>query len=144
MSLQCCEFEKGTYQYGIDGAKKYESKMQETCNSVGIHKFKVPLSSSIGSGSSQLPIESKLNDVVEHDDAWLQAQNMRRKKYHEQWGKRCVPLTWSPMLANRAKQWANQLATICDDITFPTLGKAKLTVADHKPNIPYGERIIAN
>ena len=140
-SLQCCQFGKGTYRYGIDGTTMYESKMQKTFSSIGVHTFKVPSSSS----SQSLPLDSRSDDGgVERDDAWLEAHNVRRKKYHVQWGKSYVPLKWSPMLANQAKQWANKLATKCDGVPISQISKVKLTVADHEPNIPYGENMAAN
>jgi len=116
--------------------------MQKTFTSVGVHVFKVRSRS-----SSQSSLASGRNDDggAERDDAWLVAHNVRRKKYHVQWGKSYVPLKWSPMLANQAKQWANQLATKCDGVSLSDIStKAKLTVADHEPGIPYGENMASN
>jgi hypothetical protein len=88
--------------------------------------------------SSQSEFEGRvIDDGVERDDAWLQAHNVRRKKYHEQWGKSYVPLKWSPMLANQARQWAEQLVTKCN-------ANLEITEANHEPNIPYGENMAAN
>ena len=101
-------------------------------------------SNSGGSGSNQSAIGKEDDFGVERDDAWLEAHNVRRKKYHVQWGKSYVPLKWSPMLANQAKQWANKLATKCDGVPISQISKVKLTVADHEPNIPYGENMAAN
>jgi hypothetical protein len=136
--------------------------MQKTFSNVGVHTFKVPSRSSSqsnsgnsggsggnggsnNSGSTQFPVQGKDDDSgVERDDAWLQAHNVRRKKYHEQWGKSYVPLKWSPMLAKQARQWAEHLATKCDGITKSTISQVKLTKADHEPNIVYGENMAAN
>jgi hypothetical protein len=58
---------------------------------------------------------------------------VRRKKYHEQWGKSYVPLKWSPMLANEARQWANQLLNDCD-----------IPGVKHEPGISEGENMAKN
>jgi hypothetical protein len=141
LSFQCCQFGKGTYQYGIDGTKMYGSNMQKTFNAEAVHTFEVPARASSGSGSSV----GRLDDYGEaRDDAWLQAHNVRRKKYHEQWGRSYVPLDWSPMLAKQARQWAEHLATKCEGVTLETLNKVKVTKADHEPLIVYGENMAAN
>ena len=116
----------------------YGSNMQKTFNSEAVHTFEVPALE-----SSQL--DGRLDDYgVERRNAWLQAHNVRRKKYHEQWGKSYVPLKWSPTLANQAQQWAEHLANKCDGVTLDTIYEVKVTVADHEPNIPYGENMAAN
>ena len=120
----------------------YGSNMQKTYTSVGVHTFRVSAGSagqsssnaggsgsSGGNGSSVSSGSSGNNggtvsgkndsDGLERDDAWLEAHNVRRKKYHVQWGKSYVPLTWSPMLATEARQWANQHLDRCGTSTIP-------------------------
>ena len=129
------------------------SKQEKTFTTVGVHTFKVPKrssnsnsggsgssgssggSGSNGSSSNSGAIASSKNDDggVERDDAWLLAHNVRRKKYHEQWGKTYVPLKWSPMLANQARQWANKLLDLCDEVHVP-----------HEPGIREGENMAKN
>ena len=132
----------------------YGSNMQRTFTTVGVHVFMVPKGSSQsssnsgGSGGSggnvssassgnsgTVATASSKNDPVglDRDDAWLQAHNVRRKKYHEQWGKSYVPLKWSPMLANAASQWANQLLNDCD-----------IPGVKHEPGISEGENMAKN
>jgi hypothetical protein len=123
--------------------------MQQTFTTVGVHVFKVPVGSvsqssssgSVSSGSSGNSGNSGIGatasgknlDGLERDVAWLQAHNVRRKKYHEQWGKSYVPLKWSPMLANDARQWANQLLNDCD-----------IVGVKHEPGIREGENMAKN
>jgi hypothetical protein len=136
--------------------------MQQTFTTVGVHVFRVPAGSSGqsssnagglggsggsggsgGNGSSGSSGSSGNNggtvsgkndsDGLERDEAWLQAHNVRRKKYHEQWGKSYVPLKWSPMLANEARQWANHLLNDCD-----------IPGVTHEPGISEGENMAKN
>jgi len=133
--------------------------MQQTFTTVGVHVFRVPAESSSsssgglggsggsggsgGNGSSGSSGSSGNNggtisgknddDGLERDEAWLEAHNVRRKKYHEQWGKSYVPLKWSPMLANEARQWANQLLNDCD-----------IPGVKHEPGISEGENMAKN
>ncbi len=129
----------------------YGSNMQKTFSNVGVHTFKVPSRSSSqsnsgnsggssgnggsnNSGSTQSPVQGRDDDSgVERDDAWLEAHNVRRKKYHMQWGKSYAPLTWSPMLATEARQWANQLLDRCGTSTVP-----------HESGISEGENMAKN
>ena len=67
------------------------------------------------------------------DVEWLTAHNVRRQKYHIEYGKRYVPLKWSPQLAAQAKQWANQLLGDCDIIEIK-----------HQPGIDEGENLQKN
>ncbi|KAL3804220.1 hypothetical protein ACHAW5_011140, partial [Stephanodiscus triporus] len=149
----CCQNGKGTYRYGIDDNVKFRSNQEKTFTTVGVHTFKVPKrssnsnsggsgssgssggSGSNGSSSNSGAIASSKNDDggVERDDAWLLAHNVRRKKYHEQWGKTYVPLKWSPMLANQARQWANKLLDHCDAVHVP-----------HESGISEGENMAKN
>jgi hypothetical protein len=126
----------------------YGSNMQKTFNSIGVHTFKVPSRSSSqsnsgGSGSNQSASSKNDDGGIERDNAWLEAHNVRRKKYHLQWGKSYVPLKWSPMLASQAKQWANHLVTKCD-VPLSQISNVEPPVADHDPNTPYGENMAAN
>jgi hypothetical protein len=124
--------------------------MQKTYTSVGVHTFKVPAGSSSqsssnaggsggsggnGSSGNTGTVATSKNDSegLDRDDAWLQAHNVRRKKYHVQWGKSYVPLTWSPMLATQARQWANQLLENCGTATIP-----------HGPGVSEGENMAKN
>ena len=129
--------------------------MQKTYTSVGVHTFRVSAGSagqsssnaggsgssggngsSVSSGSSGNnggTVSGKNDSGLERDDAWLQAHNVRRKKYHEQWGKTYVPLKWSPMLANEARQWANHLLNDCD-----------IPGVTHEPGISEGENMAKN
>jgi hypothetical protein len=92
-------------------------------------------SNSGGSGSNQSAIGKEDDFGVERDDAWLEAHNVRRKKYHVQWGKSYVPLKWSPMLANEARQWANQLLDGCG---------SPFSTANHEPGVSEGENMARN
>jgi len=53
------------------------------------------------------------NGLTLRDQHWLDGHNTRRKKYHEQYGKTYVPLKWSPALKNMAKEYADELASVC-------------------------------
>ena len=86
--------------------------------------------SSGDSGTGATASSKNDSDGLDCNEAWLQAHNMHREKYHEQWGKICVPLKWSPMLANNARQWANQLLNDCD-----------IPVVLHKPGISKGKNM---
>ena len=44
---------------------------------------------------------------------WLEGQNSRRKKYHEAYGKKYVPLQWSEALRDMAQEYADELASVC-------------------------------
>ena len=131
----------------------YGSNLQKTFSNVGVHTFKVPSRSSSqsnsgnsggssgnggsnNSGSTQSPVQGRDDDSgVERDDAWLEAHNVRRKKYHAQYGKSYVPLKWSPMLANQARQWANQLLNGCG---------SPFSTANHEPGVSEGENMAIN
>ena len=45
-------------------------------------------------------------------NAWVQAHNVRRQKYHAMYGKSYVPVKWSASLANSAQAYANKLIRI--------------------------------
>jgi hypothetical protein len=92
-------------------------------------------SNSGGSGSNQSASSKNDDGGLERDDAWLEAHNVRRKKYHLQWGKSYAPLTWSPMLANQARQWANQLLEGCG---------SPFSTANHEPGVSEGENMARN
>jgi hypothetical protein len=127
--------------------------MQKTYTSVGVHTFKVSAGSASqsssnaggsggsggnansGSSGNNGGTASSKNDSegLERDDAWLVAHNVRRKKYHVQWGKSYVPLTWSPMLAIEARQYANKLLDRCGTSAIP-----------HESGISEGENMAKN
>ena len=140
----------------------FRSNQQKTFTTVGVHTFKVPKRSSssnsggsgsssgsggssssggaggngsFGSSSNSGAIASSKNDDggVERDDAWLLAHNVRREKYHERWGKSYVPLKWSPMLANQAREWANKLLDNCGSSTY-----------HHESGVSEGENMARN
>ena len=51
--------------------------------------------------------------MTERDRQYLEAHNIRRKEWHEQYNKTFVPLVYSPMLAADAKAWAEELLWSC-------------------------------
>jgi hypothetical protein len=50
---------------------------------------------------------------LQSSNAWVNAHNVRRQRYHTSNGKSYVPLKWSPSLANSASAWANNLLGSC-------------------------------
>lgn len=62
--------------------------------------------------------------------AWLNAHNVRRRKYNG--GKGYVPLRWSNALANDARRYAQQLANNCN------------SALKHARGIPHGENLAKN
>ena len=53
---------------------------------------------------------SNTNEGSTVNNAWLQAHNSRRQKYHHNYGKSYVPLKWSNSLASSAQNYAQELA----------------------------------
>lgn len=67
------------------------------------------------------------------DEEWLVAHNTRRKKYHQQYGKKYVPLKWSEGLKQSSAQYAEELLSSCPSPTII-----------HDPNNAYGENLAKN
>ena len=47
------------------------------------------------------------------EEQWLDGHNSRRKKYHEAYGEKYVPLAWSEALRDMAQEYADELASVC-------------------------------
>jgi len=77
-------------------------------------------------------INLKERVVNERDQEWLDSHNIRRKEWHEKFGKSYVPLKWSDGLAKEAMIWAEKLLDSC--------GKGMY----HDPDLVYGENVAGN
>mmetsp|Transcript_16257 Transcript_16257/g.23037 ORF Transcript_16257/g.23037 Transcript_16257/m.23037 type:complete len:675 (+) Transcript_16257:62-2086(+) len=71
--------------------------------------------------------------MTERDHQYLEAHNIRRKEWHEQYNKTFVPLVYSPMLAADAKAWAEELLWSCGVIGI-----------EHEATNAFGENLAKN
>ena len=126
---------KGKYEFII--RDEYGDGM---CCSSGKGYFKVYLDDDeiIRGGNFQL--EKRYTILVQFDPVmserdleYLEAHNVRRKKYHEKYGASYVPLKWSPGLASQAEIWANELLATCGENGI-----------DHEHNVVEGENLAKN
>ena len=118
LPFKCCGFGEGSYRFGIDGENIFNSKNMQTFTGTGVHTFRVetrPTTQSLSNSVSWfIPNDSGFEaDMSSRDNEWLTAHNIRRKRYHEEFGKTFVPLKWSPKLADEAKIWAIELLDGC-------------------------------
>ncbi len=93
----------------------------QSFSSVGVHTFWVetrPTSQSLSDSVSWfIPRDDSSGfeaNMSARDHEWLTAHNIRRKRYHEEFGKTYVPLKWSPTLAEEAKAYAVAILGDCD------------------------------
>ncbi|KAL7535736.1 hypothetical protein ACHAXR_006700 [Thalassiosira sp. AJA248-18] len=60
-------------------------------------------------------------EMNDHEKAWLDGHNIRRKAFHEQHGTEYRPLLWSPELARDASNWVDAILPTCKFIREPNL-----------------------
>ncbi|KAL7534072.1 hypothetical protein ACHAWF_004711 [Thalassiosira exigua] len=72
-------------------------------------------------------------DMTERDFLYLEAHNTRRKEWHEEYNLTYVPLTYSPLLAEDARLWAEELLHTCSVIGI-----------EHEAMNPFGENLAKN
>ena len=77
----------GTWWKAVQGGERMSSKEDKYDVHVGPRQ--------------RLRIESRM---TERDRQYLEAHNVRRKRYHEGWGKEYVPMKWSEELKKRSKE----------------------------------------
>lgn len=137
---QCCKYGNGSYRYGIDGENIYNSRGTRSFTSVGVHTFWVesrPKSQSLSDSVSWfVPRDDSSGfeaNMSDRDNEWLTAHNIRRKRYHEEFGKSYVPLKWSPTLAEEAKAYAVEILSDCDHDGIA-----------HEQNVGEGENLAKN
>ncbi|KAL3756759.1 hypothetical protein ACHAWU_003509 [Discostella pseudostelligera] len=101
----------------------YNSRGTQSFTSVGVHTFLIetrPMSQSLSNPDSVswfIPRDDSSDfeaNMSARDHEWLTAHNVRRKRYHEEFGRTYVPLKWSPKLADAAKEYAIELLSDCD------------------------------
>mmetsp|Transcript_21615 Transcript_21615/g.35360 ORF Transcript_21615/g.35360 Transcript_21615/m.35360 type:complete len:654 (-) Transcript_21615:19-1980(-) len=140
---------------------KEEYKMQEKCVPHGTYKFKIVdnygdgICCRYGQGFFRIWLDDRevlnggsfnkevvANIVVgfdphglmtERDHQYLEAHNIRRKEWHEQYNKTFVPLVYSPMLAADAKAWAEELLWSCGVVGI-----------EHEGTNSFGENLAKN
>lgn len=59
------------------------------------------------------PNKKTPSGLTVREEEWLEGHNSRRKKYHEAYGKKYVPLQWSEALRDMAQEYADELASVC-------------------------------
>ena len=65
--------------------------------------------------------------MTERDRQYLEAHNVRRKQYHEGWGKEYVPMKWSEELKRRSKKVSGGARE--EPFTFKVEFEASLTAS---------------
>lgn len=58
--------------------------------------------------------------------AWVDEHNTRRRAFHEEHGEEYRPLRWSPALAQRAADWADQILPTCKAVREPKLEEGEI------------------
>ena len=76
--------------------------------------------------------ERKLAQLSVRDRQWLNSHNKRRRKYHNKFNKKYIPLKWSPKLKRSSKKWAKHLANQCGQGIY------------HDPKNNFGENLASN
>lgn len=71
--------------------------------------------------------------MTERDYLYLEAHNSRRTAWYEASGLTDVPLTWSPMLAEQSRVWAEKLLVNCSGAGI-----------EHEDGVPHGENLAKN
>jgi len=80
------------------------------------------------------PFEKQDSGLTFREEQWLDGHNVRRQKWHEQYGKKYKPLKWSEELKDMAQSYADELASDCG-----------ATVHDSYENRKgYGENLASN
>lgn len=80
------------------------------------------------------PFEVQASGLTLREEQWLDGHNVRRKKWHEMYGKKYKPLKWSEGLKDMAQSYADLLASNCGP-----------TVHDSYENREgYGENLASN
>eukprot|EP00985_Skeletonema_marinoi_P009531 scaffold4425_cov153-Skeletonema_marinoi.AAC.5 len=80
------------------------------------------------------PFEKQDSGLTFREEQWLDGHNVRREKWHEQYGKKYKPLKWSEELKDMAQSYADELASDCG-----------ATVHDSYENRKgYGENLASN
>eukprot|EP01082_Thalassiosira_pseudonana_P007967 g6318.t1 g6318 contig23:190117-191766(+) len=112
----CCQQGQGYYTFSIENEGSYEKLLKggNFKTTKIVHSIKV-----VGS-----------TFMSNRDEEWLVAHNTRRKKYHQQYGKKYVPLKWSEGLKQSSAQYAEELLSSCPSPTII-----------HDPNNAYGENL---
>ncbi|ACI65055.1 predicted protein [Thalassiosira pseudonana CCMP1335] len=115
----CCQQGQGYYTFSIENEGSYEKLLKggNFKTTKIVHSIKV-----VGS-----------TFMSNRDEEWLVAHNTRRKKYHQQYGKKYVPLKWSEGLKQSSAQYAEELLSSCPSPTII-----------HDPNNAYGENLAKN
>jgi hypothetical protein len=116
----CCKSGQGSYELSIERDGKWDRLI-----SGGNFKAK--------EFRHKLWIRLTGPKMNSRDLEWLEAHNVRRKKYHRQYGKTYVPLIWDESLAASSKVYAEQLLSTC-----------ATTGILHDPNNKYGENMAKN
>ncbi|KAL7549259.1 hypothetical protein ACHAWF_012523 [Thalassiosira exigua] len=91
----CCSFGKGSYSIELDG--------QVVASGGRFMKSSISHDILVG-------YKPKIDAT---DKQWLQAHNTRRRLFHEQNGKKFMPLKWSTELAKDAANWAEKVSSQC-------------------------------
>eukprot|EP00956_Cyclotella_meneghiniana_P043277 scaffold261061_cov132-Cyclotella_meneghiniana.AAC.1 len=76
--------------------------------------------------------ERELAQLSVRDRQWLNSHNKRRRKYHNKFNKKYIPLKWSPKLKRSSKKWAKHLANQCGQGIY------------HDPKNNFGENLASN
>lgn len=72
-------------------------------------------------------------EMSERDHQYLEAHNIRRKEWHEKYNLTFAPLVWSPLLADDARAWAEELLWSCGVVGI-----------EHEGTNMYGENLAKN
>lgn len=59
------------------------------------------------------PFKKQASGLTLREEQWLDEHNVRRKKWHEMYGKNYKPLQWSEGLKDMAQEYADELASDC-------------------------------
>ena len=78
------------------------------------------------------PFKKQSSGLTLREEQWLDGHNIRRKKWHEMYGKKYKPLKWSEGLKDMAQEYADKLASVCGE-----------TVHDENRG-GYGENLASN
>eukprot|EP00986_Skeletonema_menzelii_P012955 scaffold7315_cov119-Skeletonema_menzelii.AAC.5 len=80
------------------------------------------------------PFEVQPSGLTIREEHWLDGHNVRRKKWHEMYGKEYKPLEWSRGLKDMAQAYADELAAVCGPTVHESYEKRK----------GYGENLASN
>ena len=115
----CCQEGKGWYKVYMNGQVMVQDNY---------FNFGKQVSFDIIAG-----YHTRLNNLTDREQEYLNGHNWRRKKYHEKWGSTYVPVKWDLSLAQAAQTWANKLLDNCD-----------IDGIKHEPGVDQGENLAKN